>query len=270
MVSLPTAEELTATLRSEAREEKRAVLSSFFKTGPGEYGEGDVFLGVTVPQTRRVAQAYNRIVREAGLQAGLPLPPMATPQERRLHRADETTLSALLGSPFHEARLCALLALVDRVRPKRTPLAARAHIYRFWLRQRAGVNNWDLVDLATPQLAGDYYVAAGMDDAACLDETEALFRSPNLWERRMALLSTFALIRCGRFGPTLQRAEECLDDRRDLIQKAAGWMLREVGKRDEQVLVSFLLRHHRAMPRTMFRYAVERLSPALRAEIEAH
>lgn len=264
MVELPQTEDLIDALRAAADEKKRAVLSSFFKTGPGEYGEGDRFLGVTVPQTRRVAREYNRLLRQM---AGKTIAPPAPPE---LRQTDEATISGLLHSPFHEARLCGLLIWVDRVLPPRTTLPAREYIYRQWLAHKERINNWDLVDLATPQIAGGYFVAAGMDDQACLEATEALFRSENLWERRMAILSTFALIRAGRFMPTLRRAEECLSDRRDLIQKASGWMLREVGKRDEETLIGFLQRHHRAMPRTMFRYAVERLAPQERARIEAY
>ncbi len=264
MVGLPTHDDVVAALRAAAAgEEKRRVLASFFKTGPGEYGEGDVFLGVTVPNVRAVAKEYNRQWRQAAGKT------CAGPAPGKPDGADEATTAALLHSPFHEARLCGLLIWVGRVQPGNTPLAAREHIYRQWLRHKEGINNWDLVDLSTPQIAGSYLLAAGMDDAACLKETETLFRSGNLWERRMALLATFALIRNGRPAPTLRRAEECLGDRRDLIQKAAGWMLREVGKRDEALLVDFLREHHRAMPRTMFRYAVERLSPQVRALIAA-
>lgn len=270
MVGLPDSAAVTDALRAAASEEKRRVLSSFFKTGPGEYGEGDLFLGVTVPQVRRVAQEYNRMAREAGAwQRPSRGAREEKPSDAAAAAADEQTVCALLRSPLHEARLCALLIWVDRLLPPRTPLAAREHVYRLWRRHTCCINNWDLVDLSTPQIAGGYLLAAGMDDAACLGELEPLFSSENLWERRMALLATFALIRSGRPGPTLRLAERCLADRRDLIQKASGWMLREVGKRDEALLLGFLRKHHAAMPRTMFRYAVERLSPAQRAQITA-
>ena len=218
---------LRADLRREASPSKAAALQRFFKTGPGEYGAGDVFLGVMVPAQRRVARRY----------AALPL----------------EALAELLSSPFHEERLTALLILVAQFR-KAGP-AARKRIYGFYMRHRRGINNWDLVDLSAPYIAGLYLMETG--GAGKLDR---LARSRNLWDRRIAVLATFPFIRAGEPGPALHIAEMLLGDREDLLHKAAGWMLREAGKRcGTAVLEAFLDRHRAAMPRTMLRYAIERL-----------
>ncbi len=211
---------------------KAKVLRGFFKTGRGEYGEGDRFLGIRVPDTRRVAK------RHADL--GFP------------------ELQRLLDSPIHEYRFAALLILLERFR--KADGKGRKEAYGFYLRNAGRVNSWDLVDLSAEKIVGPY-IEKG--DRTVL---RRLARSSDLWERRIAILSTFHFIKKGDFDDTLRVAEILLDDPHDLIHKAVGWMLREVGKRgglrEEK---AFLEKHHRRMPRTMLRYAIERFSPRERA-----
>lgn len=219
---------ITKALRSYADEEKKAVLARFFKTGKGEYGEGDRFLGVVVPNTRKVAKEYSDVSWDV--------------------------IEALLESEWHECRLCALLILVKKFRKE------PEHTVRFYLSHTKGINNWDLVDMSAPYILGHYLTQ--QEDRSVL---YALAASENFWEQRIAIVATLALIRDNQFVDTLKLAAMFLDTGHDLIQKAAGWMLREVGKRDEQVLADFLDKHCRQMPRTMLRYSIEKFSPARRA-----
>lgn len=208
-------------IRKLADPKRATSLRGFFKTGPGEYGEGDRFVGLTVPQVRSLV--------------------------RRFRPADDAEVGALLRSPIHEERLLALLFLVDRYRRGDDTERDRAH--RLYLKSFDRINNWDLVDASAEHLVG----AHGVGRAQLLRWAG----SRHLWTRRIAILSTFHAIRRGRFGETLLLAERLLDDEHDLIHKAVGWMLREVGKRDLAALDGFLRRHHRRMPRTMLRYAIE-------------
>lgn len=207
-------------LRPLADPRRADVLRRYFKTGPGEYGEGDVFAGVTVPQVRAVA----RTCRE------MPL-------------ADVRRLGT---SKIHEDRLLALLVLVARF--KHEPEA----VFRTYQALVPHINNWDLVDLSAPAVLG------GWLDGRSLAPLRTWAASPNLWVRRMSIVATHHFIRQGRFAPTLDVARRLLADPHDLIHKATGWMLREVGKRDRAVLVDFLRRHLRRLPRTTLRYAIER------------
>ena len=202
---------------------------------PGGYGEGDVVLGMPVPAQRAVARAAR----------DLPL--------------EEVAL--LLASPVHEHRFVALVILVERYR--RAGREEAAALSAFYLHHRAGVDNWDLVDVSAPTLLGGELVEGPRD---LLD---TLAGSIDLWDRRIAVVATSALIRRGEFAPTLALCERLLDDPHHLMHKACGWMLREVGKRDEAVLVGWLERHRARMPRTMLRYAIERLDPATRARLMA-
>lgn len=216
-------EQVRAGLRRLASPAKAAALQRFFKTGKGEYGAGDIFLGVMVPGQRYVARQF----------AALPLEDIAE----------------LLAGPFHEERLTALLILVNRFARAAPP--ERKRIYAFYMRHRKRVNNWDLVDLSAPYIAGP---------CAPMATLERLARSRSVWDRRIAILATFHAIRQGDPAPALHIAEMLLADPHDLIHKAAGWMLREAGKRcGEGVLDSFLDPHAQVMPRTMLRYAIERL-----------
>ncbi len=206
--------------------EKAAHSIRFFRTGPGDYGEGDRFLGVTVPETRRVA----RVVRTAVLD----------------------DIGEALDSPFHEVRLAALFTLVYRF--ERAGEAERREILDLYLEKRDCVNNWDLVDSSAPQIVGGWIATGG--DPNILDE---LMATEVLWDTRIAILATLSLIRVGEYKPTLALCRRVLSHPHDLIHKASGWMLREVGKRDPDILRRFLADHAGEMPRTMLRYAIEKL-----------
>ena len=220
-------EDLRRELRTHADPGKARLLSGFFKTGPGEYGEGDVFIGVMVPQTRAVARTFRDI----------PL----------------SEIEKLLSSDVHEERLCAVLLLVDRF--KRGDSKLRRGLYRFYLKHASRVNNWDLVDLSAPTVVGRYLLET-KDSGRILVK---LARSKNLWERRIAILATFAFIGAGRHIPTFNIARMLLRDEHDLIHKAVGWGLREIGKRiGQDVEEEFLRKYYHRMPRTMLRYAIER------------
>jgi len=209
-----------------------AFLQRYFKTGPGEYGAGDIFLGIRVPTLRQLARRH----------AGLPL----------------AAVLRLLKSKYHEDRLLALLLLVRRF--ERGDAAEQERVFRAYLRHTRHINNWDLVDLSAPNIVGAWTAA---HDTAVLDR---LVRSPLLWERRIAIVATAALIRQKRYVTTLMLSRRLLADREDLLHKAAGWMLREVGKRNKRALTAFLDRHAAVMPRTMLRYAIERFPEKERQE----
>lgn len=213
--------QIVKELRGLADDNKKIVLQRFFKTGKGEYGEGDKFLGVTVPATRSVAKRYKDVPYEV--------------------------LEALLESEWHECRLCSLLILIEKYK-KEAEVAVS-----FYLSHMKGINNWDLVDLSAPYILGSFLV--GSKDREILYQ---LAGSTNMWERRISVVSTLMLIRHGQFNDTIRLAELLLDSRHDLMQKSIGWMLREVGKRDQDILVGFLEKHRRQMPRTMLRYAIEK------------
>ncbi len=218
-------------LRETASAEHAAVSQRFFKTGPGEYGEGDRFLGVRVPQTRKVA--------------------------RRFRSLPQTDVLTLLTSKFHEERLLALLIFVSQF--ERGASEDQERIYSLYLEHSAYVNNWDLVDTSAPQIVGGYLLERRRE---CLD---ALAKSVCLWERRIAIMATFTFIRQEEFEDTLRLSRILLEDSEDLIHKAVGWMLREVGNRNRAVEEAFLRKHGSMMPRTMLRYAIEKFPKELRA-----
>jgi 3-methyladenine DNA glycosylase AlkD len=220
-----TAREIRARLQVLGDAEIAKDRQRFFKNGPGQYGEGDVFLGIKVLPLRKLAREYR----------GLPLA-----------EAEE-----LLHSPYHEARLLALLILVGVF--ARGDEDARKAVYDLYLANTARVNNWDPVDTSAGPIVGGYL--ADRDRGPLY----RLAGSASLWERRIAIVGTFPFIRRGDFADTLKLAGLLLGDREGLIHKAVGWMLREVGKRDLAALEAFLGEHHPEMPRTMLRYAVERL-----------
>ncbi|MDD9985508.1 MAG: DNA alkylation repair protein [Spirochaetaceae bacterium] len=205
-------------------------LQRFFRTGPGEYGEGDRFLGLRVPEVRAIARRH-----------------------RELSLAD---LAEVLASPWHEHRQAALFVLADRYR-RATP-AEREPIASFYLEHLDAVNSWDLVDGSAPHILGAHLLNR---DRAVLYELAA---SRHLWRQRVAVLATFAFIRAGQFQDTLRLAELLRDHPHDLIHKAVGWMLREIGKRDLAAEERFLDRHAARMPRTMLRYAIEKFEPERR------
>lgn len=232
-----TARQALHALESQRDPEKAAFFQRFFKCGPGQYGAGDRFLGLSVPQVRSVLAQYRT----------LPVP----------------ECMALLQSPYNEARLLALLILVAQYQRKRASEAERQAVFDAYLASRSRVNNWNLVDASAPAIVGGQLLQR---DRALLYQ---LVQSASLWDRRMAVLATFAFIRAGDFADTLHLCEMLLGDREDLMHKACGWMLREVGKRDEAVLRAFLDAHAGQMPRTMLRYALEKLPAALRADYMA-
>jgi 3-methyladenine DNA glycosylase AlkD len=224
--------QLRAEIEALSNSEDAVFLQRFFKTGRGQYGEGDRFRGIRVPVLRRLALEY----------WGL---------------SHHDTLD-LLRSDWHEERLLALLLLVRAF--NRGNASAREQIYRAYLAHTRYINNWDLVDLSAEYIVGAFF---GPQD---LGPLQTLAKSDLVWERRIAILSTFHFIKRGTLGPTLQIADLLLRDRHDLVHKAVGWMLREVGKRDQPIEEAFLRKHHRAMPRTMLRYAIERFPESLRKE----
>ena len=216
-------------LESLAEAPRVAILQRFFKTGPGEYGEGDRFRGLRVPILRGLARKY---------------------QDLSLAEAGD-----LLQSAFHEDRLLALLILIRQY--YRGGQAVRDQIHRFYLEHTGSVNNWDLVDASAPHLLGHYLEDRPRDLLTRL-------AAGNLWERRMAIIATLHFIKRQDFDDTLRIARLLLEDPEDLIHKAVGWMLREVEKRQTTVAEAFLQEHYRQMPRTMLRYAIERLPEARR------
>ena len=225
------------TIRDElaraADPEKAAFFPRFFKTGPGQYAEGDVFLGVTVPEQRRIARRHKLLPLEQ--------------------------LRPLLLSEVHEHRFTGFVILVEKFEREDAP--GRDRLFAFCREHLAGVNNWDLVDLVAPRLMG-VHLLEHPEHKSLLDE---LVRSSVLWERRIAIMATFAFIRAGTFSDTLRLAELLLQDTHDLMHKAVGWMLREVGNRELASEEAFLDRHAGVMPRTMLRYAIEKFPPERRA-----
>jgi len=223
------AERVTTELEALHSEEKRMVLPRFFKCGAGEYGEGDRFLGVVVPDVREVAKKNTF--------------------------ASLAEIEELLGSLWHEVRLCALLILVLQCR-KSVP----KEIVDFYLAHTAGINNWDLVDLTAPTIIGGY-LAKHPEERGLL---YSLADSRSLWEQRIAIVSTLTLIRNGEFDNTYALAVKLMGHKHDLMHKAVGWMLREAGKRDSHRLEAFLDEYATSMPRTMLRYSIEKFPEPLR------
>lgn len=253
-----TAAEMIGRCEGLGSEADRKILSWFFKTGPGQYGEGDRFLGIRVPATRTLVREYR---------GRLPM--------------DEIGL--LIASEWHEVRLAGFLLLVAEMeaavaRPRgagkfarqsaETPAVSarrRKEIVDFYLANARQANNWDLVDLSCPYILGAYLLAPGPDgQLPPRDILDRLAASTNLWEQRISIVATLALIRAGQFDDTLRIAETLLPHSHDLIHKATGWMLREVGKRDTGVLTAFLRAHYASIPRTTLRYAIEKFPAPVR------
>jgi 3-methyladenine DNA glycosylase AlkD len=217
---------LRKRIKSLANSEVAETNAWFFKTGKGEYGEGDKFVGLRVPVQRKIAREFCDLTY--------------------------SELKRLLDSKVHEERLIALLVLVDRY--LRSDQDQKEKIFKFYLDNSNGINNWDLVDLSAPKIIGEHLINK---------ERKILFKlaeSENLWERRIAILSTLAFIRRDDFKTTLQIADILLEDEHDLIHKAVGWMLREVGKKNLKVEEDFLKSRYKKMPRTMLRYSVEKFT----------
>lgn len=219
-------------LRKKQNKEKARNLARFFKTKKGEYGEGDVFLGIKVPEQRETARKF---FKEASL----------------------GDLRELLQSEIHEFRLTALIMLIEKY--KKAEEDEKEKIFNFYLNNIKRINNWDLVDLSAPNIVGEYL--SDKDKKILF----ALVKSKNVWERRIAVVSTFAFIRRNQFKETLMLSKILLNDEHDLIHKAVGWALREVGKKDEKKEKEFLEKFCSRMPRTMLRYAIEKFGAKERA-----
>ena len=225
IVYLMIAKEVINELKILATEDRRKSNEWFFKTNKGEYGFGDIFLGVRMQDIRKVAKKFS---------------PKITLKE----------LTELIQSPIHEVRLCALIILVNQYKKGNF-----SKIFEYYIRQINFINNWDLVDSSAPYIVGDYLYNNP-------DERSILFdfvHSENLWVRRISIVSTFTLIKNNQFNETLQIAKILLNDKHDLIHKAVGWMLREVYKRDQDLIRTFLKQNYAQLPRTTLRYAIERM-----------
>lgn len=230
-----------ARLRSLANPERAKISAGFFKTGLGQYGEGDVFLGITVPDTRKVVREF-------------------------LNDADLSAVDELLKSEFHEERLAGVILLVEFAKKKKFPIPELAE---FYLSRREYVNNWDLVDVSSGHIVGPYlfeYLPEAEREALVSE----LVASPHLWTNRIVVIATFFEIMKGNSEPIVTLAPKFFSHRHDLMHKAVGWMLRETGKRaSEAELRKFLDAHSKAMPRTMLRYAIERLDAESRKKYMA-
>ncbi len=224
------ADALIAQLRTLASPQRAAISQKFFKTGPGQYGEGDVFIGITMPELRALTKQHRD--------------------------ADLSTIRTLLPSKYHEVRMFALLLLIHFYQKAND--AGKQSAYTLYLDNTAHINNWDLVDVSAPHIVGRHL------EHRPREVLLQLARSSSLWERRIAILSTFHFIRQNDFDDTLRIAEMLLDDTHDLMHKAICWMLREVGKRDQALEERFLQQHYDRLARTALRYAIERFTPDLR------
>mgnify|MGYP005841772973 CR=1 FL=1 len=221
---------LKKELRQLANPEQAIILQRFFKTNKGGYAEGDVFLGLRVPLTRSICKKYSNLSIEQ--------------------------IEILLHSKIHEFRLAALLICVAQA--KKADEQKQNELYKFYLKNTLWINNWDLVDLSAEHIIGKYLF--DKDKSVLFD----LAKSKKLWERRISILSSFYFIKQNEFEVSLELIELLLEDKHDLIHKACGWMLREIGKRNFEVLFSFLKSHYRIMPRTMLRYSIEKFPKDLR------
>lgn len=226
-----TAREIEKELNAHENPADAEFLQRFFKTGPGEYGEGDIFIGLRVPKLRAIAKKYQDLSLEE--------------------------IEKLLDSPIHEHRLAAVIIMAERA--KRAQETEKKGLYQLYLRRTDRINNWDIVDSSCRDVIGGYL----MDKPR--DPLFKLARSPSMWERRIAMVSTWQFIRVNDLADTFKIAEMLLDDSQDLMHKATGWMLREAGKKDEAQLKDFLDQYASVMPRTMLRYSLERLHPADKA-----
>ena len=215
---------LKLKIKTLADKEVAETMQWFFKTGKGDYGEGDIFIGLKVPVQRKLAREF-----------------------KDLSLAE---IKELLSSSIHEERLISLFILIDKY--QKADEKGKKVIFNFYLKHRKGINNWDLVDISAPKIVGRYL----------LEKNKSILIkfavSKNLWERRIAILSTQEFIKNNNYKPTLQIARMLLKDKHDLIHKAVGWMLREIGKKDITVEENFLMDHYKRMPRTMLRYAIEK------------
>jgi 3-methyladenine DNA glycosylase AlkD len=234
---------LKSDLKKLSKPDKTKIYQRFFKTGKGEYGEGDVFLGLNSQQIKDVAKKYFKEINLLEIQE-------------------------LLNSKIHEHRMCALRMLVykyESIPDLRYPKSGmtKKQIFNFYIKNAKKINNWDLVDVSCPRIVGVYLLDNNPSTSSGPSGRKILYKlakSKNLWERRIAIVSTWWFIRENQFKDTIKISEILLTDKHDLIHKACGWMLREVGKRDKKVLIKFLNQHAGQMPRTILRYAIEKFN----------
>ena len=224
---------ITSELQALSNAEKREIFPKFFKAGKGEYGEGDRFLGVTVPNIRAIAKQYKNI--------------------------SLNEIRELIQSEWHEVRLCALLIMVEK--SKKKDEALRQQLFDLYLSQTDRINNWDLVDLSCRFIVGEYLLDKSRDILY------QLAQSPLLWDNRIAIVSTYAFIRKGQLEDTYALSDIMMHHPHDLMHKAIGWMLRETGKRNPERLYDYVMNHRADMPRTMLRYAIEQFSPTERSDL---
>ena len=217
-------------LVARSDEEKKIVLPRFFKTGKGQYGEGDIFLGVTVPNIREVAKEFKDI--------------------------NIDIIEKLIHSPWHEMRMCALLILVNNSKKEVTK-----DTFEFYLSQTKYINIWDLVDLSAPQIVGKFLLKKERDIIYRLAESDLL------WDNRIAIVSTLTFIRNNDLDDTYKLSLKMMNHKHDLVHKAIGWMLREAGKRDAKRLYNFVMEYKNIMPRTMLRYSIEKFDKETRNEL---
>ena len=214
---------LKEELQNSGNKKQAELLQRFFKTGRGEYGDGDIFLGIKVPVQREIVKKYDLKLED---------------------------IQDLLNSNIHEYRLSALFILIDKY--KKSDDNRKKEIYEFYLKNTKKINNWDLVDLSSHKIVGDYLINKDRDILYRLANSE------NLWEKRISIISTFAFIKDKDFKDAIKISEILLKDKHDLIHKAVGWVLREIGKKDQKTLEDFLKKHYKEMPRTMLRYSIEK------------
>lgn len=222
--------EIRSVIKNRGNSNHAKIMQRFFKTGKGEYGEGDVFVGIKVPVQRKIAKQFRDL---------------SFPDIRQL-----------LNSKIHEERLTSLFILVDQY--QKADEKQKQKIYSFYLKNRLNINNWDLVDLSAPKIVGKHLL--NRDKSVLIKYAQ----SSNLWEKRISVLATYTFIKTGNFSTTLQISEILLNDEHDLIHKAVGWMLREIGRIDVKTLEKFLKSRYKKMPRTMLRYAIEKFPEAKR------
>ena len=231
-----TSSDVISALKEISDESKVKILSNFFKTGEGQYGSGDIFWGIKVPDNRKVAKQFT----------SLPI----------------NEVSIIIENPVHEVRLCGFLILVDKYQSNKKNREAQKEIVSYFLSKAKYANNWDLVDLSAPKILGDWLSKTESEDSDI--NTDILYhfaQSENLWERRIAIVTTWTMIRNGNIEDTYRLADILMTDTHDLIRKAVGWMIRETGKQNRDKMKTYLELNAHKLSRTSLRYAIEHLSP---------
>ncbi|MFA5764160.1 MAG: DNA alkylation repair protein [archaeon] len=244
LIELKKVEEIKINLNKYANKEKAKILQNFFKTNKGGYGEGDKFIGVQIPIIRKIAKEYPNLTLKENLE--------------------------LLNSEIHEERMISTLNLVNQfeIAKRLNDEKKQKEIYEFYIKNSTKFNNWDFVDLSAPRIVGQYLLDKKHERKIMYKLSSSNKKGKNgfdyLWEKRIAIISTFTFIKNNEFDDTLKLAKIYLNENHNLMHKATGWMLREIGKRDKQVLCNFLDKHYKEMPRTMLRYSIEKFDETKR------